>query len=74
MYALFEIVGLIRLPLLWLAILAALIVAVGKKLVVLRLFIIMAVNGFAGMVSETLLVLNYQSKSGVLYRISVFFS
>ncbi len=64
----FQIVGLIRLPLLWLAILAALIVAVGKKLVVLRLFIIMAVTGFAGMVSETLLVLNYQSKSGVLYQ------
>jgi spermidine synthase len=64
----FQIAGLLRSPILWFAILAALIVAVRKELVAARLFIIMAVTGFAGMISETLLILNYQSKSGVLYQ------
>ena len=55
-------------PIFWFAILVAAIFAVNRRLFALRRFVLMSLTGFAGMLSEALLILNYQDKNGVLYQ------
>ncbi len=64
----FQIGELMSSPIFWLVVLAASIAVAWKRLAGTRLFILMIVAGFAGMISETLLILNYQNKSGILFQ------
>ncbi|MCL5266526.1 MAG: hypothetical protein M1469_00285 [Bacteroidetes bacterium] len=52
----------------WLMLVIVLIISVGRKLAAARRFALVMLAGLTGMVTETLLLLNYQSKSGVLYQ------
>ncbi len=64
----FHSTGLVRSPFFWLALIIASIVAISKKLSTARRFLLMSLAGLAGMISETVLLLNYQSRNGVLYQ------
>lgn len=64
----FQMSAFLSSPVFWLAMAAALIVAVSKRLAAPRQFLLMFLAGAVGMISETVLLLNYQSRSGVLYQ------
>ncbi|HQT92095.1 MAG TPA: hypothetical protein PL001_08715, partial [Candidatus Kryptobacter bacterium] len=64
----FELSGIMSSPVFWFITIVALIVAVRRKLVAARQFLLMSLAGAVGMVSETVLLLNYQSRNGVLYQ------
>lgn len=52
----------------WILLTVILLVVFIKKLKPVRRFILAALSGFVGMVLETILLLNYQSKCGILYQ------
>ena len=64
----FRLSAILSSPVFWLVIAAGLIVAANKKLAGVRQFLLMFLAGAVGMISETVLLLNYQSRSGVLYQ------
>ncbi len=55
-------------PIFWLAIALAIVIAIARRFAAARRFISMSLAGAAGMVCETVLLLNYQNRSGVLYQ------
>ena len=64
----FELSGIMSSPAFWLMIIVALTVAINGKLLAARQFLLMLLAGAVGMVTETVLLLNYQSRNGVLYQ------
>jgi hypothetical protein len=52
----------------WLALVIVMVISISRRLTSARRFVLVMLAGFTGMVTETLLMLNYQSKSGVLYQ------
>ena len=64
----FDINGIMRSPIFWLIVVAASTIALAKRLVMARRFALMFSAGLAGMLSETVLILNFQSKNGALYQ------
>ncbi len=64
----FQITGIVSSPVFWLAMIMALIVAVSKRFSTARRFVLMSLAGLVGMVTETVLLLNYQSRNGALYQ------
>jgi spermidine synthase len=60
--------GIVTSPITWILIIVALIVAISRRFSTTRRFVLMSLAGFVGMVSETLLLMNYQNKSGALYQ------
>lgn len=63
-----QVTGVVKSPVFWLGIIAVLVLALWKRLFDARLFVIVAAGGFAGMVAETVVILNYQNRSGALYQ------
>jgi spermidine synthase len=64
----FHVVGLVTSPIFWLIVVGASVIALTKRLFTARRFVLMFLAGLAGMVSESLLLLYYQSKNGALYQ------
>lgn len=63
-----QITGLVGSPIFWLVMIVASVIALNKRLFITRRFVLMSLAGLVGMVSETLLLMNYQNKNGVLYQ------
>lgn len=64
----FRIFPLLKSPAVWLLAAALLVLAVNSRLSGQRKFFVMLLAGAVGMISETVLLLYYQSTSGVLYQ------
>ncbi|HUI30201.1 MAG TPA: hypothetical protein VLX91_08280 [Candidatus Acidoferrales bacterium] len=64
----FHIAELLSSPIFWFPMIVASIVAIGKRWSKARRFVLMFLAGSAGMISEIVLLLNYQSKNGILYQ------
>lgn len=64
----FTLSALLSSPVFWLIVTGTFIIALSKTLVTIREFLLMFLAGAVGMISETVLLLNYQSRSGVLYQ------
>ncbi len=58
----------VRHPVLWILSAVAVMLAVVKRLAAARKFLVVAIAGAAGMISETVVLLNYQGASGALYQ------
>lgn len=58
----------IKSPFFWLTMIVALVIVFKKRFVATRLFLLTVTAGFTGMLLETVLILNYQNKSGALYQ------
>ncbi len=59
---------ILKSPALWILALAAVVLGVGKRFASTRRFIVMFLAGAVGMISETVILLNYQSSCGALYQ------
>lgn len=64
----FELSEIMKSPAFWLIALAAVALGAGKRFAAPRRFIVMLLAGAVGMISETVVLLNYQSSSGALYQ------
>jgi hypothetical protein len=64
----FQITGFVSSPIFWLVMIVASVIALNRRLFKTRRFVLMSLAGLVGMVSETLLLMNYQNKNGVLYQ------
>lgn len=64
----FQIDRLVSSPAVWIVLSIGLLIAVNRKLAFIRRFLLMFLAGFAGMASEVLVLMNYQSRNGALYQ------
>ncbi len=59
---------ILKSPVVWILAAAFIVLAVGRRLSTQRKFLVMLLAGAVGMISETVLLLYYQSMKGVLYQ------